>query len=89
MVCHSVLNFVVESGAKGCGVIVSGKLCVQHAKSIKFKGEYLISFGQPVKDYIDSAVRYILPKRGVLSIKFKVTTQLCSEGQAGPHNAIV
>jgi small subunit ribosomal protein S3e len=41
-------------------VIVSGKLRAQRAKSMKFKDGYMISSGQPVKDYIDSAVRHVL-----------------------------
>ena len=61
----------MESGAKGCEVIVSGKLCAQRAKSMKFKDGYLISSGQPVKDYIDLAVRHVL-RQGVLGIKVKI-----------------
>ena len=41
-------------------MIVSGKLRAQRAKSMKFKDGYMISSGQPVKDYIDSAVRHVL-----------------------------
>lgn len=61
----------MESGAKGCEVIVSGKLCAQRAKSMKFKDGYLVSSGQPVKDYIDLAVRHVL-RQGVLGIKVKI-----------------
>jgi small subunit ribosomal protein S3e len=39
---------------------VSGKLRAQRAKSMKFKDGYMISSGQPVKEYIDSAVRHVL-----------------------------
>ncbi|XP_057808889.1 glycerate dehydrogenase HPR, peroxisomal-like [Salvia miltiorrhiza] len=35
--CYGVLRFVMENGAKGCEVIVSGKLRAQRAKSMKFK----------------------------------------------------
>jgi small subunit ribosomal protein S3e len=35
--CYGVLRFVMESGAKGCEVIVSGKLRGQRAKAMKFK----------------------------------------------------
>lgn len=41
-------------------VIVSGKLRAQRAKSMKFKDGYMVSSGQPVKEYIDSAVRHVL-----------------------------
>ncbi|KAF5743162.1 ribosomal protein S3 component of cytosolic 80S ribosome and 40S small subunit [Tripterygium wilfordii] len=53
-------------------VIVSGKLRAQHAKSMKFKDGYMISSGQPVKEYIDSAVRHVLLRQGVLGIKVKI-----------------
>ncbi|XP_056857416.1 40S ribosomal protein S3-2-like [Raphanus sativus] len=58
--CYGVLRFVMESGAKGCEVIVSGKLRAARAKSMKFKDGYMVSSGQPTKDYIDSAVRHVL-----------------------------
>merc|ERR1712167_381306 len=34
--CYGVVRFVMESGAKGCEVIVSGKLRGQRAKCMKF-----------------------------------------------------
>ncbi|CAD5182665.1 unnamed protein product [Musa acuminata subsp. malaccensis] len=63
--CYGVLRFVMESGAKGCEVIVSGKLRAQRAKSMKFKDGYMISSGQPVNEYIDSAVRHVLLRQNV------------------------
>ncbi|RVX16856.1 40S ribosomal protein S3-2 [Vitis vinifera] len=55
-----------------CGVIVRGKLCVQHAKSIKFKDGYWISSGQSVENYNDSVERHVLLKQGVPGIKIKI-----------------
>lgn len=63
----------MESGAKGCEVIVSGKLRAQRAKAMKFKDGYMISSGQPVNDFIDSAVRHVLLRQGVLGIKVRIT----------------
>merc|ERR1712028_326936 len=40
--CYGVLRFVMESGALGCEVIVSGKLRAQRAKSMKFSDGYMI-----------------------------------------------
>ncbi|KAK6125028.1 hypothetical protein DH2020_041206 [Rehmannia glutinosa] len=71
-----VLRFVMESGAKGCEVIVSGKLRAQRAKAMKFKDGYMISSGQPVKEYIDSA--------GVLGIKVKIMLEWDPKGKQGP-----
>ncbi|KAL8160235.1 hypothetical protein V2J09_001772, partial [Rumex salicifolius] len=82
--CYGVLRFVMESGAKGCEVIVSGKLRAQRAKAMKFKDGYMISSGQPCKDYIDSAVRHILMRQGVLGIKVKIMLDWDPKGKQGP-----
>lgn len=48
----------MENGAKGASVSVSGKLRAQRAKTMKFADGYMISSGNPVKEYIDSACKY-------------------------------
>ncbi|KAL7189191.1 hypothetical protein ACSBR1_038951 [Camellia fascicularis] len=81
--CYGVLRFIMESGAKGCEVIVSGKLRAQHAKSMRFKDGYMISSGQPVNEYIDSAVRHVLLRQGVLGIKVKIMLDWDPKGKQG------
>ncbi|KAL9442110.1 hypothetical protein AB3S75_020592 [Citrus x aurantiifolia] len=82
--CYGVLRFIMESGAKGCEVIVSGKLRAQRAKSMKFKDGYMISSGYPVKEYIDSAVRHVLLRQGVIGIKVKIKLAWDAKGKQGP-----
>lgn len=79
--CYGVLRFVMESGAKGCEVIVSGKLRAARAKAMKFKDGYMISSGNPTKEFIDSAVRHVLLRQGVLGIKVRAAglVALCLE----------
>ncbi|WZY81620.1 hypothetical protein YC2023_028004 [Brassica napus] len=99
--CYGVLRFVMESGAKGCEVstnpfisnayyqvIVSGKLRAARAKSMKFKDGYMVSSGQPTKDYIDSAVRHVLLRQGVLGIKVKVMLDWDPKGINGPKTPL-
>ncbi|PKI34040.1 hypothetical protein CRG98_045573 [Punica granatum] len=74
----------MESGAKGCEVIVSGKLHAQRAKSMKFKDRYMVSSGQPVNEYIDSAVQHVLLRQGVLGIKVKIMLDWDPKGKQGP-----
>ena len=84
--CYGVLRFIMESGAKGCEVIVSGKLRAQRAKAMKFKDGYMIASGQPVHDFIDSAVRHVLLRQGVLGIKvntMNVYLLSCASYEAG------
>ena len=42
--CYGVLRFIMESGAKGCEVVVSGKLRAARAKSMKFTVCRLLHF---------------------------------------------
>jgi ribosomal protein S3 len=70
--CYGVLRFVMESGAKGCEVVVSGKLRAARAKSMKFTDGFMIHSGQPARDFVDYAVRHVLLRQGVLGIKVKM-----------------
>merc|ERR1711935_928001 len=58
--CYGVVRFIIENGAKGCEVIVSGKLRAQRAKAMKFVAGFMIHSGQPARDYVDSAVRHVM-----------------------------
>jgi len=46
--CYGVLRFIMEAGAKGCEVVVSGKLRAQRAKSMKFVDGFMKHSGNPV-----------------------------------------
>ena len=86
--CYGVLRFVMESGAKGCEVIVSGKLRAQRAKSMKFKDGYMVSSGSPVNDYVDAAVRHVMLRQGVLGIKVKIMLGWDPSGKEGPKKPL-
>src|SRR3954470_1827742 len=70
--CYGVLRFIMESGAKGCEVVVSGKLRAARAKSMKFVDGFMIHSGQPIRDYVDTAIRHVMLRQGVLGIKVKI-----------------
>ncbi|AFZ81482.1 40S ribosomal protein S3, putative [Theileria equi strain WA] len=81
---YGVLRHIMESGAKGCEVIVSGKLRAQRAKSMKFKDGYIISTGQPAQAYVSTAVRSVQLRQGVLGIKVKIMHPHDPDGRIGP-----
>lgn len=81
--CYGVLRFIMESGAKGCEVVVSGKLRGQRAKSMKFVDGWMIHSGQPKNDYVDVAVRHVLLRQGVLGIKVKIMKDHDLTGKRG------
>ncbi|RXG73163.1 40S ribosomal protein S3 [Armadillidium vulgare] len=62
--CYGVLRFIMESGAKGCEVVVSGKLRGQRAKSMKFTDGLMIHSGNPRLLYVDTAVRHVHLRQG-------------------------
>lgn len=63
--CYGVLRFIMESGAKGCEVVVSGKLRGQRAKSMKFVDGLMIHAGNPIREYIDSAITHVHLRQGM------------------------
>lgn len=83
--CYGVLRFVMESKAKGCEVVVSGKLRAARAKSMKFTDGFMIHSGQPNRDFVDIAVRHVLLKQGVLGIKVKIMKGYDPDGETGPR----
>merc|ERR1712144_92966 len=86
--CYGVLRFIMESGAKGCEVVVSGKLRAARAKSMQFTDGFMIHSGQPAKDFIDSATRHVLLRQGVLGIKVKIMRGSDPEGKSGPQKSL-
>lgn len=78
----------MENGAKGCEVIVSGKLRAQRAKSMKFRDGYMIKSGQSAKDYVTRAVRHVLMKQGVLGIKVAIMLPQDLTGKRGPKQSL-
>lgn len=84
MVANGVLNQVKRTGAaKGCEVIISGKVRGQRAKAQKYRWGYLISTGQPKKEFIDEAVRHVKLRQGVLGIKVKIFVDTIQKGRDG------
>ena len=69
----SVIRTTVDKEkAKGCEIIISGKLSQQRAKAMKFKKGFMISSGQAKEDYLDIAIRHVQLKQGAMGIKVKI-----------------
>merc|ERR1711976_799848 len=71
-------------GAKGCSVIVTGKLRGQRAKAMKFGEGYLIKSGHAGQVYTDTAVRHVLMRQGVIGIKVSIFLPQDPTGKIGP-----
>ena len=81
---YAVIRSALEAGAKGCEVIVSGKLRQQRANAMKFKEGYMIKTGYACKEFVDEAVRHVLVKQGMLGVKVKIMKPMDPEGKRGP-----
>jgi len=86
--CYGVVRFIMENGAKGCEVTISGKLRGARAKSMKFRDGYMVKSGAAVNEYVDTAVRHILLKQGVLGIKVKIMLAWDPAGKIGPKKPL-
>jgi len=81
--CYGVLRYVMDNGAKGIEIVISGKLGQQRAKAMKFRDGYMIKSGDAVNHYVDHAVRHIDLKQGVLGISVKIQLPHDPTGREG------
>jgi small subunit ribosomal protein S3e len=81
--CYGVLRYIMENGAKGVEVVITGKLRAARAKAMKFKDGYMIKSGDAVNHYVDFATRHIELKQGVLGIKVKIQLPHDPTGKEG------
>ena len=86
--CYGVLRYIMEAGAKGAEVVVSGKLRGQRAKAMKFKDGYMISSGNPVREYIVSCTRHALLRQGTIGMRVKIMLDHDPKGRNGPSTPI-
>jgi small subunit ribosomal protein S3e len=81
--CYGVTRFVMESGAQGCEVVVSGKLRAARAKAMKFNEGYMKRSGYGQTVYVDAAVRHVMMRQGVLGLKVKIMLPFDKKGDQG------
>ena len=85
---YGVLRFVMEAGAKGCEVVVGGKMSGARAKVMKFNSGYLKVSGHSKKDYIQTAVRHVMLRSGVIGIKVRIMLGYDPTGMNGPKTML-
>ncbi len=86
--CHGVLRFIMEQGAKGVEVSVSGKVRGQRAKSQRFTDGYMIKTGDAHRQYVESAVRHVMMRQGVLGVKVAIMKDHDPMGIRGPKKPL-
>ena len=76
MAANNVMGNVMRRNAVGCEIMVSGKVRGQRAKAQKYSAGYQISTGQPKKEFIDTAIRHVNMRQGVIGLKVKIMMSL-------------
>ncbi|MCW4020106.1 MAG: 30S ribosomal protein S3 [Candidatus Bathyarchaeota archaeon] len=66
------LNRVMESGALGAEIIISGKLRTERSRSEKFRDGYVPKSGEPAMKHVRKAVVHAQLKPGILGIKVSI-----------------
>jgi small subunit ribosomal protein S3e len=81
----SVIRQMLRKGAKGCEVIISGKLRQQRAKSMKFRDGYMVHTGEPKIYFMHTAVRHLEMRQGIIGIKVRIMLPYEPRSGDGKH----
>lgn len=66
------LNRIMEAGALGAEIIISGKLRSDRARYEKFRAGYLPKSGEPVTKYMRKAEMHVQLKPGISGVKVRI-----------------
>jgi small subunit ribosomal protein S3 len=66
------LNQVMEAGALGAEIVISGKLRTERARYEKFKAGYLVKCGEPSIKYMQRAEVHVQLKPGIFGVRVKI-----------------
>lgn len=66
------LNQVMEAGALGAEIVISGKLRTERARYEKFRAGYLVKCGEPSLKYMQKAEVHVQLKPGIFGIRVRI-----------------
>jgi small subunit ribosomal protein S3 len=66
------LNQVMEAGALGAEIVISGKLRTERARYEKFRAGYLVKCGEPSLKYMQKAEVHVQLKPGMFGIRVRI-----------------
>ena len=69
---HSTVRRVMDSGARGCHVVVAGKLTGERHRTEKFKEGYIKFCGEPKLKFIRKGFAVAKLKPGVIGVKVEI-----------------
>jgi len=69
---QSMLRRVMDSGARGCEIIISGKLTGPRSRSEKFIAGYIKHSGKPADEIVDKGYSVAIKKLGVIGCQVRI-----------------
>ncbi len=69
---YTTLRRIMEAGARGAQIKISGKLTGERSKSVKFTDGYLTQCGDPAFLYVQKAKAEASPKPGIIGVQVKI-----------------
>jgi len=66
------LQQVMEAGALGAEIIISGKLRTERARYEKFRAGYILKSGEPALKYLHKAELHVQLKPGIFGVKVRI-----------------
>ena len=82
---YSIIRFVMDAGARGCEVIIAGKMRSARAQAMKFREGYMVKSGDPSKKFVTRAVGHIPMKQAVVGIRVLIMLAQDPQGVNGPR----
>lgn len=82
---YSIIRFVMDAGARGCEVVISGKMRSARAQAMKFREGYMVKSGDPSSKYVSKAVGHIPMKQAVVGIRVLIMLAQDPTGVNGPR----
>jgi len=69
---HSTVRRVMDAGARGCHIIVAGKLTGQRHRTEKFKEGYIKFCGEPMELFVEHGYAVAKLKMGVIGVTVEI-----------------
>jgi small subunit ribosomal protein S3e len=77
-----------RAGAKGAEVLIAGKVRGARAQSLKFGDGYFIRTGEPARLYVDTAIRHVDMRQGMIGIRVSIMLPHDPTGKSGPKQPL-
>lgn len=69
---YALVRRIMSANARGCEIIIKGKLTSQRARAEVFREGFVAKCGEPAKKYVDDTVMEVTLKQGVIGVHVRI-----------------